>query len=118
MRASSALEGETAAENVYPMASMDDRTTHGGSRLDLRVQAPRPGHLSLGDWPWLPRMIDKARAKYYGDIGTYVHPCGRDQSLLRDLGLTAEEFKEVIETTETDDEVLQEVERRRTDKGF
>jgi len=86
--------------------------------VDLRVEAPRPGHLALGDWPWLPRMIDKARAKYYGNIGTYAHPCGRDLSLLRDLGLTVDEFKEIIDATTTDDEVLQEVERLRGSKGL
>ena len=86
--------------------------------MDLSVESPRPGHLALGGWPWLPRMIDKARAKYYGNIGTYAHPCGRDLSLLRDLGLTVEEFKEVIDTTSTDEEVLLEVERRRASKGL
>ena len=86
--------------------------------LDLRVEEPRPGNLVLGDWPWLPRMIDKARAKYYGNLGTYAHPCARDLSLLRDLGLTGEEFKEVIDTTETDDEVLREVERLRASKDL
>ena len=86
--------------------------------VDLRVQDPRPGHLALGDWPWLPRMIDKARAKYHGNIGTYVHPCGRDMVLLRDLGLTPEEFKEIIESTETDDGVLLEIQRRRASMGL
>jgi hypothetical protein len=86
--------------------------------VDLRVEAPRSGQLALGDWPWLPRMIDKARAKYYGDIGTYAHPCARDLSLLRDLGLTVDEFKEIIDTTDTDDEVLRDVEKLRASKGL
>jgi hypothetical protein len=84
--------------------------------VDLTVEAPRPGHLALGEWPWLPRMIDKARAKYHGNIGTYAHPCSRDLVLLRDLGLTPEEFKEIIDVTSTDEEVLREVQNRRAGK--
>jgi hypothetical protein len=86
--------------------------------MDLREQAPRPGAEVLGEWAWLPRMIDKARAKYQGQIGSYSHPCGRDQMLLFELGLSAEEFREIILATASDDEVLTEIERLREGKGL
>ncbi|GAB4244494.1 MAG: hypothetical protein Kow00129_04100 [Thermoleophilia bacterium] len=81
--------------------------------MDLTKQQPRPGSEKLGEWAWLPRMIDKARAKYQGNIGEYAHPCGRDRMLLAELGISAEEFREVIENTETDAEVLRALEDRR-----
>jgi hypothetical protein len=87
------------------------------SEMDLREQAPRPGHLTLGEWSWLPRMIDKARAKYTGNIGNYSHPCGRDRLLLDELGLSADEFKEIILATDTDEEVLREIEELRARKA-
>ncbi|HZJ03348.1 MAG TPA: DUF5069 domain-containing protein [Thermoleophilia bacterium] len=85
--------------------------------MDLRVEKPRPGSDSLGEWPWLPRMIDKARATYHGNPGTYAHPCGRDRMLLSQMGLSVEEFREIIERTSADDEVLAEVEALRAEKG-
>lgn len=85
--------------------------------MDLTQQQPRPGSEKLGDWPWLPRMIDKARAKYQGNIGSYSHPCGRDRMLLGELGITAEEFREIIESTESDEQVLAQVEDLRAEKG-
>jgi hypothetical protein len=62
-------------------------------------------------------MIDKARAKYTGDIGNYAHPCGRDRILLSELGISAEEFKEIILATTTDEEVLSGIESLRARKG-
>ena len=85
--------------------------------MDLREQPPRPGHLTLGEWSWLPRMIDKARAKYNGNLGSYSHPCGRDMVLLSELGLTTEEFRDIVVSCPTDEDVLREIEATRTQKG-
>lgn len=82
--------------------------------MDLTVHPPRPGDQRLGTWPWLPRMIDKARATYHGNPGSFAHPCPRDLRLLGELGLTKEDFKEIIDTTSTDEEVLARVEAHRT----
>jgi len=86
--------------------------------MDLTVTPPRPGHEALGPWAWLPRMIDKARATYHGNPGNYSHPCGRDRVLLAELRLSVEEFKEIIDRTSTDDEVLAAVEAQRAAKGL
>lgn len=79
------------------------------AHYDLRVNPPRPGTARLGDWVWLPRMIDKARATYHGNPGTFSHPCSRDRVLLAQLGMSAEEFREIIDRTSSDEEVLAEV---------
>lgn len=81
--------------------------------MDLTQHPPRPGDVALGGWSWLPRMIDKARAKYHGNPGSFSHPCARDHRLLLELGISTEEFKEIIDTTTTDDEVLMRVEELR-----
>lgn len=81
--------------------------------MDLAAHPPRPGSEELGGWPWLPRMIDKARATYHGNPGSFAHPCPRDLRLLSELGLSIEDFKEIIDATATDEEVLALVEERR-----
>lgn len=81
--------------------------------MDLTRKPPRSGAEKLGEWPWLPRMIDKARATYYGNPGSYKHPCPRDVRLLRELGISVERFKEIIDSAETDAEVLERVEALR-----
>lgn len=85
--------------------------------MDLTANPPRPGSLELGGWPWLPRMIDKARAKYHGNPGSFAHPCPRDIRLLGELGISVEEFKEIIDSTGTDDEVLVRVRDLRAGKA-
>jgi len=74
--------------------------------MDLTVTPPRHGDEKLGGWAWLPRMIDKARATYHGNPGSFSHPCSRDRRLLAELDLTEEDFKEIIDSTTTDEEVL------------
>jgi len=86
--------------------------------MDLTVKTPRDGKLKLGGWVWLPRMIDKARATYRGNPGTFTHPCPRDKKLLAEMGLDVNEFKTIIETCSEDSEVLAEVEGRRAKKGL
>ena len=81
--------------------------------MDLTAHPPRPGTEELGGWSWLPRMIDKARATYHGNPGSFSHPCPRDLRLLRELGLTTEEFKEIIDAAPTDEEVLVLIEEHR-----
>lgn len=74
--------------------------------LDLRTCRPRPMEATLGGYPWLPRMIDKARAARAGTLGPYVHPCPIDRTCLALLGLDAHEFGDVVERQRSDDAVL------------
>jgi hypothetical protein len=50
----------------------------------------------LAGYPWLPRMIDKARASQAGTLGTYYrYPCPIDRAFLDLLGIDADTFREI-----------------------
>jgi len=70
---------------------------------------PRDGKLALGGIPWLARMIDKARAKADGTIGDYIYPCPKDLQLLEQLGLSADEFIEIVLNSQDDQEIVEKV---------
>lgn len=69
----------------------------------------RPMDATLDDYVWLPRMIDKARAKRAGTLGDAVHPCPVDRRTLKHLGVEYEDFRAIVARTETDEEVLAEL---------
>lgn len=89
----------------------------------LRVQAGqfpplkhdiRDREAKLGGIPWLPRAIDKARAKLEGRLpDDFFYPCAGDRRMLRELGLGRVEFFEIVRDNPTDAAVLAEVNRRR-----
>jgi mannose-6-phosphate isomerase-like protein (cupin superfamily) len=64
---------------------------------------------TLDGYVWLPRMIDKARAKRAGTLGDAVHPCPVDRRTLKHLGVRYADFRAIIGRTETDEEVLAEL---------
>lgn len=66
----------------------------------------RPMDATLDGYVWLPRMIDKARAKRAGTLGDAVHPCPVDRRTLKHLGVAYPDFRAIIARTETDEEVL------------
>ena len=61
---------------------------------------------TLDGYVWLPRMIDKGRAKLAGTLGDAVHPCPVDQTCLTRLRVTPEAFLAVLPEAATDDDVL------------
>ena len=69
---------------------------------------PRHWDAELGGIRWLPRLIDKARMKSRGELGSYL--CGHspvDRGLLKRLGLTTDEFTAIVDKSPTDDAVLE-----------
>jgi hypothetical protein len=74
--------------------------------MDLNTAFPRAGETVLGGYPWLARMIDKARAYNEGTLGDYIYPCPIDKELLAEINFTGEEFAEIVEQCQTDAEVL------------
>ncbi len=63
---------------------------------------------SVAGYPWLPRMIDKARAADAGTLGDYYrYPCPIDVACLRRLGLSAEVFAEIATACATDQLVVE-----------
>lgn len=62
---------------------------------------------------WLPRAIDKARAKLEGALPDELYyPCGGDRRMLDDLNLGRVEFFEIVRGNPTDQGVLAEVQKR------
>jgi len=74
---------------------------------DLTQEDPRQKSERLGGHQWLPRMIDKARATFAGVNGSYTHPCGGDKKLLEFFDITADQFREVILSTDSDAGVVE-----------
>jgi Domain of unknown function (DUF5069) len=71
----------------------------------------RPMNATLDGYAWLPRMIDKSRAKRRGTLGSIVHPCPVDRRCLARLGVDFETFTEIVATSADDDEVLARLRR-------
>jgi hypothetical protein len=78
--------------------------------MDLSVEEPRPMDATLAGYPWLPRMIDKARAAKAGTLGTYFkYPCPIDRECLSRLGVSSEAFAEAVARSRTDQDVICEL---------
>jgi hypothetical protein len=78
------------------------------------VKSVRARDAALGGIRWLPRAIDKARAKLEGRLpDDLFYPCGGDRAMLRDLGLARVEFFEIVRDHPTDEGVLAAVRKRR-----
>ena len=74
---------------------------------DLAKEEPRSMTATLGGYIWLPRMIDKARAARAGTLGDYYrYPCPIDITCLQRLGIASDTFADIVEATDSDDEVL------------
>lgn len=74
---------------------------------DLRDEPPRRWNERLGGIPWLPRLIDKARAAHAGTLGTYLFgQSPMDRSCLRALELRHRDIATIVASTRNDDEVL------------
>jgi hypothetical protein len=57
---------------------------------------PEPMDAKLDGYPWLPRMIDKARASRAGTLGPYYrYPCPIDAACLDLLGIDADTFRHI-----------------------
>lgn len=74
---------------------------------DLRAGPPRRWNDTLDGIPWLPRLIDKARAVHACTLGTYLYgQSPTDHSLLRVLGLSHRRFLELVGVAHDDNAVL------------
>jgi hypothetical protein len=69
---------------------------------------PREGSVTLGGYPWLARMIDKARLEAEGTIDVFDldFPCPMDQRLLSQLNIDAKTFQTIVVQSSTDQEIL------------
>jgi len=94
--------GRNDITTFFDLIDLDDELGFG---VDLNRRAPRsPYDDSLGGLIALARMIDKGRAFNAGRLGLYWYgeESGLDRRLLALLGLSQEEFAEVLKTCKTD----------------
>lgn len=74
--------------------------------MDLTKAFPRRPADQLGGYVWLPRVIDKARARLAGTLGEYIYNCGSDQFFFSFTGLSADDFLEAVRKSPDDASVL------------
>jgi hypothetical protein len=72
---------------------------------------PREGHITLGGYPWLARMIDKARLEAQGLIEQLDldYPCPMDQRLLGQLKIDAKTFQKIVVAATSDQAILEQL---------
>lgn len=74
---------------------------------DLRSEPPRRWNVRVDGIPWLPRLIDKARAAQAGTLGAYLFgQSPMDRSLLHTAGIGHREFARIVAGSPADEAVL------------
>jgi hypothetical protein len=68
---------------------------------------PRPGRRSIGEFLWLARVSDKARAAANGTIYDYIYPCPMDKGVLDRWGITPSQFEDALRENDTDEALYQ-----------
>ncbi len=74
---------------------------------DLTKDFPRSPHETVGGFVVAARALDKCRSFLAGKLGEYKFDCPLDNQLFDFAGVTAEEFKEVVDSGADDDAVGQ-----------
>ncbi len=72
---------------------------------DLRHSEPRPAEQELGGLQGGARVLDKCRATLLGVQGDYQFGCPFDRSFARNAGIHLDEFKEMVATGASDEQV-------------
>jgi hypothetical protein len=67
---------------------------------------PRRGREALGDFLWLARVFDKARATTNGTQDGYIYPCPMDRAMMQRWGVGAREFTAAVGECSSDDQIL------------
>ena len=75
--------------------------------MSAGAAVPRRWTVEIDGIRWLPRLIDKARMRERGQLGSYLlghSPV--DRAFLKRAGLTTEEFAAIVRASPDDDAVL------------
>jgi hypothetical protein len=67
---------------------------------------PRRGREALGEFLWLARVIDKARATANKTQDGYIYPCPMDRAVMHRWGISPHEFTVAISKCATDEQIL------------
>ncbi|HYK54322.1 MAG TPA: DUF5069 domain-containing protein [Candidatus Eremiobacteraceae bacterium] len=70
--------------------------------IDLTNSYPRGPRERIAGVSMLARTIDKARAQLAGTVGEYIYDCPMDRQLFATLGITGDEFLEVVSRSPDD----------------
>jgi hypothetical protein len=73
--------------------------------MDLTKRVPRSPYAKLGDYRWLARITDKARAHAAGTAGEYHYNCPMDASFLEFWGLSGDAFLQQAASGLSDEEI-------------
>ena len=82
------------------------------------ISVPRRWNTEIDGIRWLPRLIDKARMQQRGELGNYLlghSPV--DHALLTRMGLTTEQFAEIVRQAPDDAAVLGAIRARGFDEA-
>lgn len=74
---------------------------------DLRKEEPRHASARLGGFEGAARCLDKCRATLVGWQGEFSYGCPMDQMFFLEAGIDKEQFKDIVATGASDDEVEQ-----------
>lgn len=74
--------------------------------MDLTLTEPRPLDAELEGYAWLPRMLDKARARTAGTSGDYLFGCPIDHTCMARLGVTPALILDLVARHSDDADVL------------
>ena len=66
----------------------------------------RRGREPLGDFFWLARMFDKARAKARHTQDGYIYPCPMDRAMMQRWGIRPSDFTAGVKEHQTDSQIL------------
>jgi hypothetical protein len=75
------------------------------SAPDLSKHPPRSPRVRLCGFVHLPRLLDKARAKAFGNLGEYVWNCPLDQRWAAFTGIHADQVLEQVQKGASDAQV-------------
>ena len=67
---------------------------------------PRRGRDALGEFLWLARVFDKARAKANRTHDGYIYPCPMDRAMMQRWGISPGEFTAAVREHVGDDQIL------------
>ena len=67
---------------------------------------PRRGREPLGEFLWLARVFDKARAKASQTQDGYIYPCPMDRAMFKRWGVAPNEFTIAVRDKDSDDRIV------------
>lgn len=104
--------GEPSLEDMLEIHRMRyDYFTKIQQRTFLKpIKEYRSKTAELGGIAWLPRAIDKVRAKLRGQLSDDLfYPCAGDRKFLKSIGMRAPDFFRLVRDATSDDKVVQVV---------